>query len=809
MKYIKKLNILDNKVETISLFTSAFTDKLDSMNIDPMDAIVKICAECPKTEEAEALVKATLSNYVAEGYMQDQNIFNAFCAGASDARKATATWLYSDLVPQLGTWAMCGLETKNMKLAINKYMAYIGLLFSASKPFADVFGETLNIRRVAIIKDVDVFVDAVVDFVATEGDVSHKVARKIVINAFDGLGLIRKSLTKGESVTIRGPWLKAFVQAIDWHKLVAFCVARGIKLTFIDFWGNEVALKDVDMILTASCFKTIKLYESWEQYCKAFEELGHGIRVCVREHAPRLKGLPYQQGQTLLGSEDDAMSFAMHAKKTVYKYHDAKGAAKLLRGAHQQAASMYPALLTERHTKRALQEMYTTKRNDMLGGRIPELGYNAFLAPDPVAFAEHLFGLEIKGSLKAGECYCSNCKEGLVDVTRSPHLDNAHVLLNNVKECPFAEGPTMFINIFDTTTIQLRADYDGDHVWYSQNSHLLNLVQSTYEQLKNIPIDWDVASAEKVQITKSGIAQFIVNLIHGSEIGLYADALTKMWNTGYNQDVCDWLTYAANVLIDAAKHASVKIKKPDAVVALQKVSLPLFAMYAKADADRPIGDYWLKERKIMTRRGEEMTLPPRCAYSGSFLDMYSKDIEENIRETLEVEGLENEVFDVTQLMIDAHRKIGKLSGLSKKGFYNETTGMFDDCGVFQEIAFRHSREWSKLVGDMSFFAHRAEWEEETAKTARKEIIEWARAQYDGASDVSDERIEDACYDIIVRHVFTVARMSDGMDTVVKQAFWRIYGDKCVKVLKERLSKDIPDFDDEAYADLFDVSDCED
>lgn len=806
MKYINKLNLIENKVETISLFKSAFTDKLDSIGVEPKDAMVKINAECPKNDEAEAIVKATLANYCAEGYFLGENINDAFCAGASDARKATATWLRRDLVPELGKWSMCGLNTKNMKLAINKYMAYIGLLFSASKPFVDVFGKKVDIRRIAIIKDTDVTVNAVTDLVTMES-VTHKVNREMVINAFDGFGIIRKELTKGESITIRGPWLKAFVQATNWSKLFGFCCDRGIKASFVDFWGNEINLKDVDMILTESCFKTVKLYEDWNQYCTAFEELGHEIRVCVREHAPKLKGLPYQQGQTLLGNEDDAMSFAMHAKKTVYKYHDVAGAPKLLRGAHQQAAKMYPALMTEGHTKRAMQEMYTTKRNDMLGGRIPELGYNAFLAPDPVAFAEHLFGLPINGYLKAGECYCSNCKEGFVDVTRSPHLDNAHVLLNNVTECPLAEGPTMFINIFDTTTIQLRADYDGDHVWYSQDEHLLRLVEETYEKLNNIPVDWDVAKAEKVQITKSGVANFIINLIHGSEIGLYADALTKMWNHGYDRDVCDWLTYAANVLIDAAKHAAVKIKKPDAVVELNKVSLPLFAMYAKADADRPVGDYWLKERKVMTRRGKEVTLPPRCAYSGSFLDMYSKKVQENVTETLTVEGLDNEIFDVTKMMVDAHRKIGKLSGLSKKGIYNPNTNKFDDCGVFQEIAFRHSTEWNKLVGDTSFFAHRREWEEEVAKEARKEIIAWARAQYSDCNDVSDERIEDACYDIIIRNIFNT-KMSDGMDTVIKQAFWRIYGDKCVKVLKKNLDKSIPDFDDEEFEELFDISDCD-
>jgi len=800
MKMIMKVNLLENKMEEISMFDSPLTRKFDAMGIEAKDAIIKMCAETPKEEEAEAITKSVLTNYVASGYMFNGIIYKPFMAGASDARKATSSWVNEDIIPELGKWAMCGLQTKSMKLAINKYMAYIGLLSSASKPFADIFGKKVDIRRVAIIKDGEVTVNAKVDLVEMT-KTTKNADRVLNINAFDGFGVIRKELTNGESCTIRGPWLKAFVQATNWSELFAFGLNNG-KKSFVDFWGNEVELKDVDMILTESCFKTAKLYSNWNQYCNAFEELGHEICVCVREHAPKAKGMPYQQGQTLMGTEDDAISFMQHAKKSVYKYHDAKGAANLLSGAHRQAVRMYPALLNESYTAKAVQEKYTTKRNEMLGGRIPEMGFNAFLAPDPVAFAQHLFGQKITGFLKAGECFCSAAKEGFVDVTRNPHLDNAHVVLNNVKSCPLAEGPTMFINIFDTTTIQLRADYDGDHVWYSQDKHLLDLVNRTYEVLKNIPADWDAPKAPKTDITKSAIAGFITNLIHGSEIGLYADALTKMWAKGYNRDVCDWLTYAGNVLIDSAKHGSIKIEKPDAVKALNMISLPLFAMYAKADDDHPAGsDYWLAERT--TKSGK--VLPPRCAETNCFLDMYSKYISKNIDETLKIEGVEDEIFNSTVMMIDAHRKMGAFAGLSKKGVYNFETQKFEDCGLFQEIAFRHSTEWNKLVGDTSFFQNRKEWEEETGKAARKEILDWAYAKYPTIerSAEMDERIENACYDIIVRSIFNT-KMSEGMDTVIKQAFWRIYGDKAVKVLKQNLNSSMPDFDSEEFEELYDV-----
>ena len=790
MNYINKLNVFENNMETIAMFNSNGTRYLARKGIDPMQAIMKICSETPKNEEAEATTKAILSNIMASGYMLNGVFYDSHFAGSSDIRKATFVAANRDIIPELGKWEMCGLQTKNMKLAVNKFMAYIGLLWSASKPWEDVFGTKINVRRVAVIKDAFVNVSDKVDLTDMT-TINYGVDRKVEINAFDGPAMVRKELTHGEACTGRAPWWKFLGVPVD------FDLLKRWGETFVDYWGNTIKIDDVDLILTESCFKTIKLYENFEQYQKAFEELGHEISVCVREHAPKLKGLPYQQGQTLSGTEDDATRFMMHAKKVVYKYHDPKEAAGLLRGYHKQAAKMYPAMMNEVFTQRTIQEMYTTKRNDMLGGRIPEMGYNAFLAPDPVAFAQHLFGKKITGFLKAGECYCKAAKNGFVDITRNPHFDNAHVVLNNVEHCPLAEGPTMYINIFDMTTIRLRADYDGDHVWYSQDEHLLDLVNRTYEEIKNIPIDWDAPKAEKVQITKSAIAGFITNLIHGSEIGLYADALTKMWNKKYDRSVCDWLTFAGNVLIDAAKHGNINVKKPDAVKDLNMVSLPLFAMYAKADADRPAeSDYWLKQR--VTKTGA--VLPPRCAYSGSFLDMYSKKIKENIPEILTIEGVEDQLFDVTKLMIQPKRTMNEYVGLWKKGRFNRETNQYEDYGLFQDIAFRHSTEWNKLVGETSFFANRQEWEEETGRSARKEITEWV---IKNNPQMTEEEADDGAYDTITRFVFTT-KMTDGMDTVIKQAFWRIYGDKAVKTLKTNLNTSIPDFDGEEWDELFDI-----
>lgn len=807
MNTITKINLFENTTEEIAVFSSQFTRKLESMGVDVSKAIVKVNANTPKgkkdeTEEAEAKVRALLTTMCSQGYVLNGVAYRPFLAGASDARKATSTWIDEKIQAELGRWCLCGLQTKDMTMAINKYMAYLGLLTSASKPFVEVFGRTVDIRRVAVVADHEITVNAKVDLVSMY-KVQKNTNRSLAICTFDGFGIIRDTLTDGESVTIRGPWLKAFVQATNWSEVAAYSFSNGGDATFKDIFGNTVKMKDVDVILTASCFKAAKLYKSWKQYQDAFEAFGHEICVCVREHAPSLKGLPYQQGQTLLGDQDDALSFMMHAKKTVYKYHDAYEAAGLLRKEHRLAARMYPALLNEKFTAKSIQEKYESKRNEMLGGRIPEMGYNAFLAPDMTAFVQHLFNMPVTGSLKAGECSCVSFEQGPVDVTRNPHLDNAHCILNNVKNMPFAtrKSPTMFINVLDTTTIQLRADYDGDHILASQDAKLLSLVNKTYDELKNIPYDWDAPSAPKAPVTKSAICSFITNLLHGSEIGIYADTLTKMWNSEYSADTCGWLTYAGNVLIDSAKHGSVKIKKPDDVKALSAVPLPEFCRYAKADSETPANSsYWDEIR--------EYTGTPRCEYSGSFLDMYSRAIKENVPETLTIDGLDDEIFDPAELMINPHRKL--IPGLTRRGVYNKETNTYENCGIFQTVAFRHADEWNKLIAgeDMS---HRDEWEKSRREIALNEFITYCRDLYAGMgidiSDKSDDCILDAVYDAVIRGIFNV-KMTDGMMTAVMQCFWLCFGDRVIKTLQSknhRLSDDDLVFDDDD--ELFDDSDC--
>lgn len=819
MSRITRFVVEEGKYEPITIFGSAATRQLKKMGVDVTTNVMKITSVVKSREDAEMdRIAMLMTHYATSGFVKDDVNFAPLLAAASDTRKGQATWMNRQYAGAYWKWSMCGLDLTKItgKIAVNKYMAYQGLLWSASKTFKEVFGIDIDPSRVAICSDRYVKVTGIMDVVHEDGTVEHGVLRTVEINAFDGMGAIRTTLTDGESVTIRAPWVKAFVQACNWDEVIAWFKANTGSAKIETIYG-ERNLEELDVVLTVSCFKAAKLYDSWEQYEKAFRELGHEFAVCVREHKPHLKGLPYQQGQTLQGNDEDVEHFAQHSLATVAKYEAAKEAVNLLSGYQKMVAIKYPALLKEVGTARTIQERIASRKRQMMGGKIPELGYNAFIAADMMAFWQGVAGMEITGSLKAGECSLLLHKEGLTDVTRSPHLDNAHVLLYNVRKMAFVpeKTPTCFVNVFDLTTIRLRCDYDGDHVWYSQDEHLIDLVQRTAEVLMNLPIDWETPESSKGAITKATIAEYIANLLKGSEIGLYADALTKMWANGYDHDVCCWLTYAGNVLIDAAKHGNIKIEKPDAVKAVDKMSLPLFAAYAKADDSRPIGKYWFDRRlSVATENGKDLVYesdykgngedildvyPPRAQYSGSFLDRYSRRVSEIVPDHLEIKGLDDKTFDPFVLMINPDRKAGKLGGIAlKPRVYDPATGNWEADGLFEKIAFRQSDEWKSLIPDDNFKMNFQEWEEFKKNESIAEMVDWARAQYAGNAAVealSDEKILEAIYDIVTRRVFS-RKMTEGMDTVIKAAYWRIFGEMAYKTVCRNLQEEALAFDAE-------------
>ena len=694
---MRHYDLFTGERKTTMVFSSVLYRKVKSMGYLPKDVFVCLKTEMPEVYKSSELelqqkvydAKTKLDEIAANGLLFEGRKYKYFFAGASNARKCTTLFVREDLYATLGNWIMCGLKSSDMVVAPNKRDAYLGLTASATRSFSSEFDSILDPNRVAVISDKYVTVQSVVDFVDKTGSVHFDVNRDIEINAFDGMGTIRKEISKKTAFTMRSFWIKAAVFPSDFD---AVCEKLGAN-KLVDVWGNEHNIEDLDVILTASCFKMWKQYASWDEYVKHFNDRNAEFCVCVAEHALRRKSMSYQQGQTLQGDVNDAEHFANKTKSVLEGYKEQKKAIKLLPATMKPVVRAYPEMLSHWYVNSTLQDCYTSRRNEALGGKMLDIGYISFNAPDMVAFWQHALGLKVEGILHAGQCLCAQAKGRVMDVTRNPHLDNAHVLLFNAKSKiegyeAFFMGPTVYFNLYDLTTIRLRADYDGDHVFWSQDYDLINLIRKSANVLGHRPIDWDAPEGSKTKITNSVLADMLKMRTKASQIGIYADNLTKVWGNANDwlregritesqyRSMIAYLTWAGNVLIDAAKHGSANVEMPKWMNDIMKeAQFPSFIEYAKANDSRPVGsDVW-KEK---------------CHETDSFLDMYTDFVEKNVSGKLEVEGTEDMIFNVNTLLNDPLCKI--IPGLLGTGRCNRSTGKFEGEGLFASIAFRAAKD---------------------------------------------------------------------------------------------------------------------
>ena len=767
--------VATQKCTTISLGNSELMEKLEAMG-HAADGIIKVSSalEMELSDVDRASAQARLDHIIAAGLTLNGMRYVPLLAGSSDIRKGSSVWIREDLYEEIGRWLLCGLKTSKMKMAVNKLLAYMGLSMSSTRSFKQVFECEIDVRRVCVVPDTYVEVTGVADFVDGE-NVIRVDEHTVRINAFDGAALIRPELTGGKCCTLRAPWSKLLAVPGD---IWTFARERGASLVVRDYWGNEVNLENIDLIMTESCFKAAAQYESFQQYQEAFEADKREFRVCVEEHAPRPKDMPYQQLQTLVGGTwEDAMKLACMTREVMHSYKDADEAAALVGGNMAKSIRLYHELLADPYTAAMVKEAYDSKFRKALGGKVLGIGYNAFIAPDVIAFMEAILGLPVKGVLKAGEVHCKPAGFGLVDVTRSPHLDHAHCLMINVrKPNDYFMGPTMYFNIWDFATIRLRADYDGDHVWYSRNSFLLEAVRKTDKFLGNLPVDWIAPKAAKDPITKKSMTRFFASLTQTSQIGIYADNFTRFWawltteldkgtvTMEEAREVWCWLNYAGNVLIDAAKHGSANVRPPKRVQEFSHMPLPAFCEYAKASEARPVGcEHWAS----------------RCAMTEGFGDMYHRAVRDNVDAELHIEGSEEFIFDPTVLMHNPdNTKPGQaLAGLCARGRWNRELQKAEGEGLFQKLAFATARELEALDKGSSSKQARSSWEAERGHIAFEQIRAWVEAR--------GETIEHA-YDVIVASVFCGNRSaSEAYQYTMKRAFWSFFGHMVVDLLRSR------------------------
>lgn len=332
---------------------------------------------------------------------------------------------------------------------------------------------------------------------------------KVQLNESDGYGLMLPSLAEKWSnelgldymvsgVNTRFSWEKGMVFTFDFRDF-----AEKVAHTYIvkDAWGNDVDVRNVELMLTTSMLKLWDSYDSCEDYvsnCIANKYTFGIAKTCPKE-LEQERTLNYQFIQSYDLSDDDIEQLikpTMDEIKDVL-YADRAKSILFLKGAglneenvqrldndYIKALMIEPSMLNDPYIQNNIYQMIRNRINEAKVGVLKVHGNYSIVCGDPYSLCQNTFGLEVTGLLKAGEIYnkyWSQVGAEKLACFRAPMTCHNNIRLvhpHNSDEASYwyryMTTCTLF-NSWDTAAHALNGmDKDGDLVMLTDNHVLVN-----------------------------------------------------------------------------------------------------------------------------------------------------------------------------------------------------------------------------------------------------------------------------------------------------------------------------------------------
>ena len=400
-----------------------------------------------------------------------------------------------------------GMEL-NYKFIPAKINAYFALQCSASIP--------VPWPRVIVINDVFTKFRDVVRIVRDIGgenpnwpSVTEPIEKEIEINTCDGMGLISpemsakwaEALNEGSEplsgFNTRCAFLKGMVFTVDFKQF-----AEEVAGTYIikDAWGDERDIREADVILTVSMLKLWNSYAGYDDYYNNC--MKNGYEFCIAKTTPHelrnvhTTNYQYLQDFSFTDEQIDAL-----IEPTVTKIKECLGLdwKKLIlymcgSGLDEKsvvqldpmckAIMANPELIKDPYVRSKVSRMIQRRIRDAKIGVLDITGDYSIAGCDPYILLQHMFGIEITGLLKAGECYhryWSDRNTEEICIFRAPMTSIENVCKLNVVTNPELEKwykyikTCIMLNGWDTTPMRCNGeDYDSDSNFCTNNKVLLD-----------------------------------------------------------------------------------------------------------------------------------------------------------------------------------------------------------------------------------------------------------------------------------------------------------------------------------------------
>lgn len=418
-----------------------------------------------------------------------------------------------------------------------KLSAYFALQCSASisVPWPRIIvvndAETVFNHKVRIVKD-------------TGGEnpewpsVSDGEVTEIHYNVSDGMGFITpemsakwaESLNEGSEplsgYNTRCAFLKGMVFTVPF-KQFAEEVAHTYEI--VDAWGDKRDVRDADLIITVSMLKLWNSYSGYEDYYQNC--MKNGYEFCIAKSTPReLRNVHTTNYQYLQDFKFTDEQIDELVSPTVQKIKECLGLdwKKLIlylcgEGINEKNVMSFdpmskaimanPELINDPYVRSKVARMIQKRINSAKIGVLDVSGDYAIAGNDPYSLLQSIFGMEITGLLKAGECYhayWSNLDVDEVCVFRAPMTSIENVCKLKVVTSPEMEKwfkyikTCILLNSWDTTAIRCNGeDYDSDSNFCTNNKVLLDAFEYKTTLMciqdsmpKKVPVESDFITSD-------------------------------------------------------------------------------------------------------------------------------------------------------------------------------------------------------------------------------------------------------------------------------------------------------------------------
>lgn len=439
-------------------------------------------------------------------------------------------------------------------LVTAKLEAYKALACSASNPVSMP-------RGVLIVNDCETKFKSDIVYMTDEGDgepvMEYRADQDIEMDASDGFGLMLPSLAARWSRELGLDYLMSGCNTrFSFEKGMVFTFdflefAREYSESYIvkDAWGNDVDIRNVELMLTTSMVKLWDSYESCDHYIESSIKNGYTFGVaktCPRE-LESSRSLNYQFIQSYDLDDDDIeelISPTMSEIKDVLN-GDWRKTILFMKGSGlnsdnidrtdndiAKALMIDHSLINDPYIQTTIYQAIKNRINEAKVGVIGVHGNYSIVSGDPFALCQSVFGLEVTGLLKSGEIYNKYWVDrGATELAcfRAPMTCHNNIRL--VKPTSnaaisywykYMRTCTIF-NAWDTACSALNGmDYDGDLVMLTDNSVLVRkldvmpaLMCAQRKAKKTVPQEED--------FIRSNIESF------GNDIGQTTNWITSMF----------------------------------------------------------------------------------------------------------------------------------------------------------------------------------------------------------------------------------------------------------------------------------------